>query len=177
MKWLRRLFGWVTLVSLVFWAAAAVYLVEAQYKDVPPKDWPYSYDECVIRWSRPVADAAKAEQIRLRCGDYYALLGDRHAPVLARLRQQTQGRIAEQVVHVYLHETGGPKPGDVVTGASVLAAVGSERLLGILYQAVRDASLPPSTQRRVTERCRLEETMRADRAYHADFIWQICAQP
>jgi hypothetical protein len=173
MKFLRRLFGWFTLISLMVWIGVAAWIVLVQYRDAVPVGYPSTYADCVAQWSNTVADGAKAAQIKTRCGDYYALLGDPGAPVVKRLQQQVQGRLTEKIVDAYL-KSNPPQPGETVSGADVVAALGSARILELFYQAVVESPDPPSVKRRAQLRCALEETRRAQMVVDPNYITQNC---
>jgi hypothetical protein len=173
-KFLRRLFAILTLVSLLAWGGVAVHLVRAQYRDVPPIGWPPDYGACLQKWSKTVLDAEKAAQIANRCAEYYALLGDRDTPLLKRLQQQVQGRLTESVVNAYLLLGEAPEPGQAVTPSMIINALGTQRIMHLFYRTIFEAGDPPSMNRRLQGRCVLEETRRADRALHPDYITQLC---
>lgn len=174
LKFLRRLFAVLTLISLFTWIGVVMHMVRAQYVDVPPLDWPSDYAGCVQRWSKTERDAAKAEQIENRCAEYYALIGDRSTPLLKRLQQQVQWRLTENIINAYLLLGEPVEEGQAVTPAMIVKALGTNRILHLFYRTIAEAADPPSMSRRLQGRCVLEETRRADRALHPDYITQLC---
>ena len=167
MKTFRRVFRWLTLISLILWAGVAWHVVRQQATELPPRGWPETYTDCVATWGKD------RPQVATRCATYYAVLGDRSAPWLRRLQQQTQGRIIEKVMATYL-QLYPPQPGEMVDGKIVLSRLGAGSIAPMVYEAIREAKLPPTTARRAHERCLLEETRKAPEGTPNIAIQQRC---
>lgn len=166
---LGKLFSWLTFLSLIFWIGVCVYIVQKQPVELPPSGWPASYQGCMETWS-----AVEGAPMGNRCLEYYSLLGDRTTPLQARFLSQTQGRLSEKVISTYL-ALYPLQPGQSVTPQEIMKALGTKRIVEIVYQVVKEADQPPSTARRVTARCKLETTARFPGIDERDLM-QTCAR-
>ncbi len=176
LRLLSRLIGWTTLISLLFWGWLAWSIVNEQPQTPPPPGYPANVAECRARWAQPIAyPEVRAEALR-QCDRYYALLGDRSAPFLARLREQVVTRLSSLIIMEYLqnHTT---EPGEVITGQTVVAALGTRRIGELLLHTITNASDPYLTPDMAEGRCRLDEVRRIQSSYDLSMLPLTCQKP
>lgn len=176
LRFFRRLFTWLTLASLVFWAGVAWYIVQQQPVSAPPAGYPASVAACRAEWALPVQYEEVRQQTLAACDRYYALLGDRSAPVLERLRAQVIGRLVSMLISDYF-ERFPPQPGEVVTGPRMLEALGYRHIGHLLLLTVADAGKPYTAADLAEARCRLDETRRVQSQYDLAQVPAKCVLP
>jgi len=140
-----RIFKLLTGLSLFFWGGLFLYLMIVQPVTPPPSGWPAGYNECVAQWGNPGNMTALQE----RCGEYYALLGDRNAPFLSRAKAQVVGRLSGKVIDAYLSEVR-LQPGQVVGSSDIMADTAPparlERQQRCMLDKVRQTRSRPSNE-------------------------------
>lgn len=173
---IRRLFLLVTLVSLVFWAGVAWHILQVQPHSEPPPGYPANVAECRVRWAQPIAYPEVRAQALHECERFYALLGDRTAPVLQRLQAQVILRLSSLIIMDYL-DLNPPEPGQVVTGRDVVETIGVKRVGELLVHVVTHADEPYLAVDKSEARCRLDEVRRVQSQYDLSMIEVKCRRP
>lgn len=143
MRLVFRLFRLVTLISLLFWGGVLVYILAAQPVVKPPSDMPQSFADCTGSYAMASPYVEVQAEVKRRCADYFAVMGDRAAPLHKRLYARTIGRIVSQMVTTYLAQYP-PQPGQRIGGPQMLEKLGTDSILRFAYQSAREADLPPS---------------------------------
>lgn len=143
MKLIGRLFGWFTLLSLLFWSGVAAYMLMVQPIVKPPSDLPQSYQVCVGSYAMASPFTEVQDAVKARCADYFAALGDRDVPFYKRLYARLIGRIVNDMITTYLAQHP-PQPGQSVTGPMMLQTLGSAAILEFAYKAVTEADRIPA---------------------------------
>lgn len=172
-RFLRRLFGWFTLVSLMFWAGVAWYVVQVQPVTPVPAGYPATVAECQTQWAQPLKYREVREQAAKECERYYALLGDRTAPFIARLREQVLTRTVSLIIAEFMDKHP-PAPGQSASGADVVSALGTKRIAQLILQAVTHASDPYMLADKAEARCRLDEVRRVQSLYDLAMVPMNC---
>jgi len=170
MFFIMRLFRYLTLVSLLFWGGLFIYIMIKQPAEVAAPGWPRDYNECVQQWGQPGNMAA----VQLRCGDYYAALGDRTSPFLSRAKAQIVGRLSDKIIQAYLSEVR-LVPGQVVGGADIIKTLGTARVTGMLVDVVRESGEPASATRKKQLACLLDKTRQSPARLSESTLQQQCA--
>jgi hypothetical protein len=143
MRLVFRLFRLVTLISLLFWGAVLVYILTAQPVIKPPSDMPQSFADCTGSYAMAVPYVEVQAEVKRRCADYFAVMGDRAVPLQKRLYARTIGRIVSQMITTYLAQYP-PQPGERIGGPQMLEKLGTDSILRFVYQSAWEADLPPS---------------------------------
>ncbi len=172
-KFIRRLITWLTLISLIFWAGVAWHIVNVQPKSDPPAGYPANVAECRVRWAQPITYTEVREEAYRQCDRYYALMGDRTAPYMARLREQVLTRLTSLIILEYM-EKNPPQPGETVTGQDVVATLGTKRIAQLLVHVVTHASDPYMIADKAEARCRIEEVRRVQSVYDLAMLETKC---
>lgn len=165
-----RIFKLLTGLSLFFWGGLFLYLMIVQPVTPAPAGWPAGYNECVAQWGNPGNMTALQE----RCGEYYALLGDRNAPFISRAKAQVVGRLSGKVIDAYLSEVR-LQPGQVVGSSDIMAQLGSSRIAGMLVDVVREADTAPPARLERQQRCMLDKVRLARSRPNTEALQQQCA--
>lgn len=172
-KFLRRLFGWFTLVSLMFWAGVAWYVVQVQPVTPVPTGYPATVAACKAQWAQTLKYQEVREQAGKECDRYYALLGDRTAPFIARLKEQVITRLISLILVEYM-EKHPPQPGQSVGGKDIVDALGIKRIAELLMHVVTHAQDPYTIADKAEARCRLDEVRRVQALYDLAMVPVNC---
>lgn len=176
LRFFGRFFGLLTLISLFFWAAVAWHVLSAQPVSDPPAGYPANVAECRVRWAQTLQYPEQRKAALGYCERYYALLGDRTAPIVARLREQVLTRFASLLIMEYMDKNP-PQPGETVTGPQIIATMGTTRIAQLLAHVVTNASDPHMIVDKAEARCRLDEVHRASSLQALAEIEQKCLRP
>lgn len=175
-RFLRRLIGWTTLISLVFWAGVAWHIVNVQPVSELPSGYPANVAACHSQWADTIAYPEVREEEGRQCDRYYALMGDRTAPWLERLRAQVVVRLQTMMVTEFL-KTYKPVEGQqAISGDQVVATLGSKRIAQMLVDVVTKAREPYAVSDKAEARCRLESVRSVQSAYDLAMVPVTCAR-
>ena len=156
-RFLKLFLGYTTLISLGVWSGVSWYILHQQPIIPPPAGYPANVAECRERWSQGLPYMEVKAEVLRQCDNYYAVLGDRDAPLLLRLKYRSVQRVADQVIDEFLASYT-PQPGTTLSPQDVLNTVGSGRIMHILYEAIAQAGDPPTLRRKAQSRCLLDQS-------------------
>lgn len=157
LRFLKLFFGYTTLISLGIWSGVSWYILHQQPVIAPPTGYPATVAECRQRWSQGLPYMEVKAEVLRQCDNYYAVLGDRDAPLLLRLKYRSVQRVADQVIDEFLASYT-PQAGTAITAQDVMTTVGKGRIMHILYEAIAQADDPPTLHRKAQSRCLLDQS-------------------
>lgn len=156
-RFLKLFLGYTTLISLGIWSGVSWYILHQQPVIAPPTGYPATVAECRQRWSQGLPYTEVQAEVLRQCDNYYAVLGDRGAPMILRLKYRSVQRVADQVIDEFLANYT-PQPGTTLGPQDVLAKVGKGRIMHILYEVIAQAGDPPTLHRKAQSRCLLDQS-------------------
>lgn len=175
-RFLGRLIGWTTLFSLIFWSVIAWHIVDVQPVSELPAGYPANVAACHSQWAGAISYSEVREEEARQCNKYYALMGDRTAPWLERLRAQVVIRLQSALIDEFMKHYKPAEGQQEITGEQVVNTLGTKRIAQMLLQVVTHASDPYAASDIAEARCRLEKVRSVPSAYDLAMVPVTCAR-
>jgi len=175
---LNRIINLAVIAAFIAWAYFGWHLLQVQPQTTPPAGFPANAAACVSGWAGRVQFAPAREASIKECNTYYALLGDRTAPIHDRMKAQYVTRLTSLMITEYMRRFP-PTPNQVVSisGQQVVWSLGFYRVWQMLRYTVTHGDRPYSAIDMLEARCRLEHVLWMTSQRELNGLQQKCTWP